>query len=79
MTSKLSYTGCYIMIAPPLHSKVEWPKISKNYIYVITIESIFLCRKLEHHLYWLTSGGLICKGWSNLLSRSFLTVFSNGH
>ena len=43
------------------------------------LNKVSLCKKLEHYLYWFTSGGLICKGWSNLLSRPFLPVFPDGH
>ena len=43
------------------------------------LNEVSLCKKLEHYLYWFTSGGLICKGWSNLLSRPFLPVFPDGH
>ena len=36
-------------------------------------------QKIRHFALLFSSGGLICKGWSNLLSRPFLTVFFDGH
>ena len=48
---------------------------------MIFIKLRFFVQKIFflNYLYWFTSGGLICKGWSNLLSWPFLTVFLDGH
>ena len=62
-----------------LHSKTERLKTSKKYISVIVIKWSFSLQKLENYLYSFTSGGLICKGWSILLSRLFSTTFPDVH
>ena len=72
-------TGCYIRIAPPSTTKLSGPKFQKLIFLLLSLNKFSLCKKLEHYLYWFTSGGLICKGWSNLLSRPFLTGFPDGH
>ena len=63
-----------------LHSKTERLKTSKKNIFLLLLfNKVSLCKKLEHYLYSFTSGGLICKGWSILLSRLFSTTFPDVH
>ena len=77
--SIFDYTGCCKISVPPFTAKLG----DSSTLTLIFSESIFkynfVCKKSGILLCWFTSGDLICKGWSNLLSRIFLAVFPDGH
>ena len=60
-------------------AKLSGSKLQKNIFLLLLLNEVSLCKKLEHYLYSFTSGGLICKGWSILLSRLFSTTFPDVH